>query len=96
VTTTQAKQTYRGVLCFHCRQPIPLSASGVRREKDITNQEASDLDDFAPRHFTLRCRACHKEGFYTPTEVIDCEGAPRDRGRQTRPIIIDAKRKLIA
>lgn len=94
--TTQAKQTYRGVLCFHCRQPISLSTSGVRREKDVTDHEASDLDDFAPRHFTLSCRACHKEGFYTTTEVIDCEGAPRDRGMELRPITIDAKRKLIA
>ena len=96
MTITQGKQTYRGVLCFHCRQPIPLSASGVRREKDSTNQKASALDDFAPWHFTLRCRACHKEGFYTPTEVIDCDGAPRDRTRQARPVTIDAKRKLIA
>ena len=79
MTTTQAKQTYRGVLCFHCRQPIPLSVSGVRREKDVANQEAGDLDDFA-QHSTLSCRACHKEGFYTTTEVIDCEGAPRGRG----------------
>ena len=39
--TNQPKQTYRGVLCFHCRQPIPLSASGVRREKDVTDQKAA-------------------------------------------------------
>ena len=50
---------------------------------------------FRSAAFHVELSSMPQRGFYTPTEVIDCDGAPRDRGRQARPITIDAKRKLI-
>jgi hypothetical protein len=67
----EAKQQYRGVLCGHCRQPIPLSPSVERHH--------TGLDVFAARSFTLRCRACHGERVYTALQVIDFDGIPKVR-----------------
>ena len=76
----EAKQQYRGVLCGHCRQPIPLPSSAVSREK--ASKEPSGLDVFAARSFALRCRACQGERLYTALQVIDFDGTPRLRSSQ--------------
>ncbi len=73
------KEQYRGVLCIHCRQPIPLSASQVRREKEMRESELNELTELRSTSFNLRCRACHGEATYTPADTIDCDGAPRMR-----------------
>ena len=73
------KQQYRGVLCIHCRQPIPLSASQVRKEKEMRESEANEVAELRSSSFNLRCRACHGEATYTPGDTIDCEGTPRVR-----------------
>ena len=74
----EAKQQYRGVLCTHCRQPIPLSPSAELKEREFREQgpRAISGEFFS---VTLRCRACHGEGIYTQSEVIDLDGAPRKR-----------------
>ena len=73
----EAKEQYRGVLCTHCRQPIPLSPSAELKEREFKEQGPSDLGEFFS--VTLRCRACHGEGIYTQSDVIDLDGAPRRR-----------------
>jgi hypothetical protein len=78
------KQQYRGVLCIHCRQPIPLSASQLRKEKELRETEANEMSELTSRSFNLRCRACHGEALYTEAEIIDCEGTPRTRASQPR------------
>jgi hypothetical protein len=74
------KQKYRGVLCRHCCQAIPLSPSAERRGSEFEDQAPGGADQFTARSFTLRCRACDGEGLYTPVDVIDCDGTPRLRG----------------
>ena len=76
----EVKQKYRGVLCRHCRQAIPLSQSAKRSETDFVDEAFSGRDEFTARSFTLRCRACDGEGLYTAVDVIDCDGTPRLRG----------------
>jgi hypothetical protein len=76
----EVKQKYRGVLCRHCRQAIPLSPSAERRESEFEDQAPNGAAEFTMRAFTLRCRACDGEGLYTPADVIDCDGTPRMRG----------------
>ena len=76
----EVKQKYRGVLCRHCRQAIPLPPSAERREKEYEEQDLGRLDEFTARSFTLRCRACDGEALYTAIDVIDCDGTPRLRG----------------
>lgn len=67
-------QSYRGVLCQHCRQPIPLPAIVIRLET------ATEKDpEKHPRAFTIRCRACENEHIYQSTDIADFEGTPRPR-----------------
>jgi hypothetical protein len=80
----EAKKHYRGVLCQHCRQPIPLPAAVTRRQADSKATPAVPEGDTSPRVFTLRCRACQAEGLYTEAKFIDCEGTPRTRHTQPR------------
>jgi hypothetical protein len=64
------KQHYRGVLCIRCNQPIALPAI-------IKSREPSPAEELHSRVFTLRCRACYKEGLYAESDSIECEGVPR-------------------
>ncbi len=78
------RQQYRGVLCIHCRQPIPLSASAARKEKELESAEPSEMNEHTSRTFTLRCRVCHGEAMYTKSDTIDCDGSPRVRKSPVR------------
>ena len=80
----EAKQQYRGVLCIHCREPIPLSPSAERTEKQFDDQGSSGIDEFAVPSATLRCRVCHGEGVYKHSDVVEIEGTPRKRGSRRR------------
>ena|ERR1700730_10524499 len=78
----EAKKLYRGVLCLHCRQPIPLPSSVVRRITSREEESSSVDHDPGQRVFTLRCRVCQEEGLYIESKFIDCEGTPRARTTQ--------------
>jgi hypothetical protein len=80
----EAKQQYRGVLCIHCRQPIPLPAAGSRPTTESEGGTLGKGHEDAPRVFTLRCRVCQGEGLYSESKFIDCEGAPRTRVSRSR------------
>jgi hypothetical protein len=80
----EAKQQYRGVLCIHCRQPIPLPTTVTRQPAATKDENSSNVDDAEPRVFTLRCRVCQEEGLYTESKFIDCEGTPRARASRSR------------
>ncbi len=79
-----SKEQYRGVLCIHCRQAIPLSASQVRKEKELRESEPNEMTELRSSSFNLRCRACHGEATYTAADTIDCAGAPRVRSTSAR------------
>jgi hypothetical protein len=80
----EAKQQYRGVLCVHCRQPIPLPTTGSRRAAAPEAENSGQRHDPGPPVFTLRCRVCQEEGLYTESKFIDCEGTPRMRPSRSR------------
>ena len=67
------KQSYCGVLCGWCKQPIPVP-------EIVVIMEAESNDDEQPaRVFNLRCRACEKERPYRTTELVEFYGMPRMR-----------------
>lgn len=69
------KQSYRGVLCMSCRQPIPLPEIVIRMAV-LPRAKESSLREHV---FSLRCRACNREKPYRSSEVVEFEGAPRQR-----------------
>jgi hypothetical protein len=74
-----SRERYRGVLCLHCRQPIPLPAAIERKQAERNSSALSEAIELGPRAFALRCRACHGEGLYAESKFIECEGLPRLR-----------------
>jgi hypothetical protein len=85
MTHEEAKQLYRGVLCFYCHQPIPISATAAHREKKLRLTEMNPTRELGSCVFTLRCRACEREGVYAGANFKDFEGTPRVRTRRPRP-----------
>jgi hypothetical protein len=80
----EAKQRYRGVLCIHCRQPIPLPVMVSCLEYDFEDEDTSKPQKAGRSVLALRCRACQEEGLYTESKFIDCEGTPRARSSRDR------------
>jgi hypothetical protein len=84
MTQDAITQSYRGVRCLSCRQPIPLPAVVANMELP-TQTEASDAQK--PKHnrvFSLRCRSCEREKPYRATDIIDFEGTPKPRVSRAR------------
>ena len=75
MSSETVQQSYRGVRCLSCRQPIPLPA--------ILTHSAHE---HSTRVFSLRCRACEREKPYRASEIMDFEGAPRTRVSRAYPI----------
>ena len=73
MTTETERPTFRGVVCLHCKTPIPVPAIVGGSESD------SNGTDFSARKsqvFNLRCPACLKEKPYRTREIVDFEGIP--------------------
>lgn len=73
------KQSYRGVLCMACRQPIPLPAILITPGALSQGSEASQPPEHTERVFSLRCRACSREKPYRSSDIMEFEGTPRPR-----------------
>jgi hypothetical protein len=75
------QQSYRGVLCRCCKQPIPVSPFVV------VMQPESDEEQQRVRVFSVRCRACEKERPYRSSDIVEFEGTPRStRGARPNPV----------
>jgi hypothetical protein len=73
------QQTYRGVLCQCCRQPIPLPAIVLHIEASLHQTDAGLGREEGGRVFSLRCRSCEKEMLYRMSDVAVIEGTPKPR-----------------
>jgi hypothetical protein len=74
-----AKQSYRGVLCLSCRQPIPLPGIVATMELSLKSDGSDLLSEHHNRVFSLRCKACQREKPYSTSDIIDFEGIPTPR-----------------
>jgi hypothetical protein len=75
------KESYRGVLCRWCRQPIPVPSIVAVLDR-AESKESCQPDGLNARVFHLRCRACEYEYLYKSSDVVDFEGRPRPRSSQ--------------
>lgn len=84
----ELQQSYRGVFCRCCRQPIPLPAIVLHIESSLNQSDSGLENEKSSRVFSLRCRACDKEMPYGMSDVAVIEGMPKPRvsrvqGRRT-------------
>jgi hypothetical protein len=61
----------RGVYCRYCGKPIWLSATFLKRETAIKQNEQTSMQEFSSRVFPARCRICHEEAIYTLSQILD-------------------------
>jgi len=71
------QQSYRGVRCLSCRQPIPLPSILIEIDSRLRGLNAENTDEPSTRAFSLRCRACEREKPYRMSDILDFEGAPK-------------------
>jgi len=74
MTIETDRQTFRGVVCLHCRGPIPVP--DIVRILQAADSEGLDSPRRKSQVFNLRCPACHKEKPYRTMEILDFEGTP--------------------
>jgi hypothetical protein len=61
----------RGVYCRFCGKAIRLSASFIKRETAIRQNEQNSLQELSSRVFPARCRNCREEAIYTLSQISD-------------------------
>lgn len=89
-TEERVVQSYRGVLCGHCHQPIPLPEI-VERLAAADAESPSATGNI--RSFHLRCRVCEREKTYHTGDITEFDGAPRTRTR-TRGYVLEPVVKI--
>jgi hypothetical protein len=78
------QQSYRGVRCMSCRQPIPLPSILVEIDSRLRGLAEERADEHSTRVFSLRCRACEREKPYRTSDILDFEGEPRGRNQRSQ------------
>ena len=63
---------YRGVLCFRCMEPIPVSSKLAGPWGESNCQELNPTYSFP-----LRCRVCEEEGIYLSATFMISKESPR-------------------
>jgi hypothetical protein len=67
--TSTERPIFRGVVCLHCKAPVPVPAI-------VDANEATEDSTRKSQVFNLRCPCCHKEKPYRTREIVDFEGTP--------------------
>lgn len=75
----QKAETYRGVLCRCCNQPIALPGIISKMEHENALETKNGSENVGARAFTVRCGICEKEYPYAVSAIIEIEGTPRAR-----------------
>jgi RNase P subunit RPR2 len=74
-------QSYRGVLCARCREPIAVCGRVASLHQELEHSEAK-----SPQMFVARCRGCGHESVYALSDVRVFEGEPVTRRARTRSV----------
>jgi hypothetical protein len=72
-------KSYRGVSCFRCGEPIPVSATVMSVHDQIERGEET-----VPCAFAVRCKICESESIYVISDVLTFHGAASTRRRKAR------------
>lgn len=64
--------TFRGVVCLHCKAPIPVPA--IVGSLQASGNEATESSQRKSQVFNIRCPQCHKEKPYRTREIVEFEG----------------------
>jgi hypothetical protein len=82
MTIETERSTFRGVVCLHCKAPIPVPAIVGSLQPEDDGTESSQRKS---QVFNLRCPSCHKEKPYRTREIVDFEGTSETIAASDRP-----------
>ena len=85
MTEEQVQQSYRGVVCLHCKNPIPISPLVASIEAERPADETTPRRHQKCQVFHLRCAACGKEKPYKIDEIREFEGSPITESSRAQP-----------
>src|ERR1700688_3184194 len=74
MTTETERSIFRGVVCLHCKAPIPVPA--IVGSLQATENAGTEASLRKSQVFNLRCPSCHKEKPYRTREIVEFEGIP--------------------
>ena len=86
MTIEEERLSFRGVLCLHCKAPIPVPA--IVSKLQAAESSGLEISPAKSQVFTLRCPACLKEKPYRTSEIMTFEGAPETAIFPARPASI--------
>ena len=72
-------RSYRGVSCFRCGEPIPVSAKVVSLQNEIAEGKNN-----VPHTFSARCYLCEQESVYEIKDLRRFDGDPPKRSTRAR------------
>ena len=84
MTTETERSIFRGVVCLHCKTPIPVPAI-VENAQASSTEEVESLQRKA-QVFNVRCPSCLKEKPYRTREIVEFEGTPEKSMFRDRPV----------
>ena len=82
MTLETERPTFRGVVCLHCKAPVPVPAIVHSLQAASGEAESSQRKS---QVFNIRCPSCHKEKPYRTREIVDFEGTPETAVTPERP-----------
>jgi hypothetical protein len=83
MTIETERPTFRGVVCLHCKAPIPVPA--IVGSVQASANEGTESSQRKSQVFNLRCPSCHKEKPYRTREIVDFAGTPESVMIPERP-----------
>lgn len=83
MTLETERPTFRGVICLHCKEPVPVPP--IVWTLRLTTTEGADPRTGKSQVFNVRCPSCHKEKPYRTSEIVNFEGSPDQLVRPASP-----------
>jgi hypothetical protein len=84
MTIEKEPTVFRGVVCLHCKTPIPVPA--IVSHSQASSSEEAEVLQKKSQVFNVRCPYCLKEKPYRTREIVDFEGTPEELMFRDRPI----------
>lgn len=76
MTLETEREHFRGVVCLHCKAPIPVPAIVGTQVNTLHGEGQLEASQAKSLVFTLRCPNCHKEKPYRTREIVNFDGSP--------------------
>ena len=74
MTIETERPSFRGVVCLHCKAPIPVPA--IVSSWQVSAGEVTESTQRKSQVFNLRCPCCYKEKPYRTREIVAFDGTP--------------------